>query len=90
MDTAAATARFAAFADGTPIVLRDVEDLHELDQDTALADRLPVAAPGAHPRARDAAAVAAAVGLARMLAQPGRAALMAHDLGGRSAFLAAR
>lgn len=86
----ARTARFIASADGTPVVLRDVEDLHDADQDSVLADRLPLAAPGAHPRARDAAAVAAAAGIARMLAQPGRAALMAHDLGRRSAVLATR
>ena len=89
MNTADATARVIACADGAPVVLRDVEDLHDADQDSALADRLPVAVPRTHPRARDAAAVAAATGLARMLAQPGRAALMAHDLGRRGAFLAA-
>lgn len=89
MNPAAATARFIAFADGSPIALRDVEDLHDADQDAALADRLPVVAAGSHPRARDAAVVAAAAGLARMVTQPGRAALMAHDLGRRSAFLAA-
>jgi hypothetical protein len=89
METASVpNARFIAFADGTPVVLREVEDLHDADQDDVLADRLPVAVPRTHPRARDAAAVAAAAGLARMLAQPARAALLAHDLGSRGAFLA--
>jgi hypothetical protein len=88
METAfAPTARFVAYADGTPVVLRDVEDLHDADLDDLLADRL--ADTTIHPSALDAAAVAAATGLARLLAQPGRAALMAHDLGRRGAFLAA-
>ena len=89
METAfAPTARFVAYADGKPVVLRDVEDLHDADLDDLLADG--VADTTIHPSALDAAAVAAATGLARMLAQPGRAALMAHDLGSRGAFLAAR
>ncbi|MGZ4540806.1 MAG: hypothetical protein ACXVX8_17905 [Blastococcus sp.] len=88
METAfAPTARFVAYADGTPVVLRDVEDLHDADLDDLLADRL--ADTAVHPSAIDAAVVAAAAGVARMVAQPGRAALMAHDLGSRGAFLAA-
>jgi len=82
METAfAPTARFVAYADGTPVVLRDVEDLHDADLDDLLADRLADAT--IHPSALDAAAVAAATGLARMLAKPGRAALMAHDVAAR-------
>lgn len=83
-----ATARFIASADGSPVVLRDIEDLSDADQDRVLADGLSDAEPTTHPRAVDAAAVAAAAGLARMLARPGRAALMAHDLGRRGAYLA--
>jgi hypothetical protein len=91
METATALpARFVAYADAAPMILSDVEDLHDADLDRALADRLAEAPLASGPRAVDAAAVAAATGLARLLAQPGHAALMAHDLRSRSAFLATR
>jgi len=86
-------ARFIAFADAAPVLLTDVEDLHDGDLDGLLRDRLPQdrrAALRPAPRAVEAAAVAAAAGLARMVVQPGRAALMAHDLRGRSAYLGGR
>lgn len=75
------SARFVAFEHSTvvdlaPIVLRDVEDLHDADFDLVLADRLA--------DAYDAADVATA--LARLLGAP--AALDAHDLGARAAQLA--
>jgi len=79
------TARFVAFQDGAPIdaaalpvFLRDVEDLHDADLDLVLADRLA--------DAYTAADIAQA--LARLVGQPGPAALTAHDLGERSARLA--
>jgi hypothetical protein len=87
METAAPTARFAASADAAPVVLRDVDDLHDADLDDLLAERLPAARRSADRRALDAAAVAAATGLAQLVAQPGRAALMAHDLRSRAALL---
>lgn len=77
MNPAAATARFIAFADGTPIVLRDVEDLHDADLDLVLADKLA--------DAYDAADIATS--LARLLGQA-PAALSAHDLGEQAADLA--
>ncbi len=92
-NTLARNARFVAFADAAPVVLTDVEDLHDGDLDGVLRDRLPQDRRSAlrpAPRAVDAAAVAAAAGLARLVAQPGRAALLAHDLGMRSAYLGGR
>ena len=76
------TARFVAFPDSAPVVLgpvvlRDVEDLHDADLDLVLADRLA--------DAYDAADVATA--LARLL-DGAPAALTAHDLGDRAARLA--
>jgi hypothetical protein len=91
--TLATNARFIAFADAAPVVLTDVEDLHDGDLDGLLRDRLPRERRTAlrpAPRAVDAAAVAAAAGLARLVVQPGRAALLAHDLGQRSAYLGGR
>lgn len=92
--TLAPSARFIAFADGgAPILLTDVEDLHDCDLDGVLRDRVPVERRSAlrpAPRAVDAAAVAAAAGLAELVVQPGRAALLAHDLGMRSAYLGGR
>jgi hypothetical protein len=70
--------RFVAFVDTAPVELRDIEDLHDVDLDGVLADRL---ADGYAP-ARSASA------LARLVGDPGRAALLAHDLGGRAARLA--
>ncbi len=79
METAfAPAARFVAFADSAPILVTDVEDLHDADQDAFLGDRL---AEGARP-------VHAAGALARLVGQPGRAALLAHELSNRAAFLA--
>jgi hypothetical protein len=92
-NTLASHARFIAFADAAPILLTDVEDLHDRDLDGLLRDRLPQDRRSAlrpAPRAVDAAAVAAAAGLARMVVQPGRSALLAHDLGMRSAYLGGR
>jgi hypothetical protein len=76
------TARFVAFPDAAPVVLapvilRDVEDLHDADLDLVLADRLA--------DAYDAADVALA--LARLLGEA-PAALTAHDLDDRAAELA--
>jgi hypothetical protein len=77
MTTAAATtARFVAFAQSAPVVLCDVEDLHDADLDLVLADKLA--------DAYDAADMATA--LAQLLGEP--AALDAHDLGARAAKLA--
>jgi hypothetical protein len=55
-----------------------VEDLHDADLDLVLADRLADAY----------AAADVAVALARLVGQPGPAALTAHDLGEDSAQLA--
>ena len=91
--TLANNARFIAFADAAPVLLTDVEDLHDGDLDGLLRDRLPQDRRSAlrpAPRSVDAAAVAAAAGLAQMVVQPGRAALLAHDLGRRSAYLGGR
>jgi hypothetical protein len=90
--TFARNARFIAFADAAPVLLTDIEDLHDGDLDGILRDRLPQdrrSALRTAPRAVDAATVAAA-GLVRLVGQPGRAALLAHDLGMRSAYLAGR
>ncbi|MCW2740279.1 MAG: hypothetical protein JWR45_701 [Blastococcus sp.] len=74
METAfAPAARFVAFADSAPVLLTDFEDLHEADQDAALGDRL---AEGYGPAAA-----------ARLVGHPGRAALLAHELGTRAALL---
>ena len=73
-----ATARFVAFAHSAPILVTDVDDLHEADQDAVLGDRLADAqGPVAH-----AGAVAYLVG------QPGRAALLAHELSTRASRMA--
>lgn len=82
METATAPAtrvkaRFAAFAHAAPILLTDVEDLHDVDQDAVLRDRLAdTQSPAAYARE-----------VTRLLAQPGRAALLAHELSNRAAFL---
>ena len=79
METAfAPTARFVAFVDTAPVELRDIEDLHPADLDGVLADRL---ADGYAP-------ARSATSLARLVGDPGRAALLAHDLGSRAARLA--
>ena len=70
----AATARFVAYVDSAPVELRDIEDLHDADLDAVLADRLSDAYRPA---------VSATV-LARQVGDPGRAALLAHDLGSRA------
>jgi hypothetical protein len=75
---AATTVRFVAFAHSAPVVLRDVEDLHDADLDLVLADELA--------DAYDAADMALA--LARLLGAPAPAALDAHDLDPRAARLA--
>jgi hypothetical protein len=81
METAfAPAARFVAFPDSAPILLTDIEDLHEADQDAVLGDRL---AEGYGPAA-DAGA------LAHLVGQPGRAARLAHELSTRAALLAVR
>jgi hypothetical protein len=82
-DGSASSARFVAFEHSTiidlaPVVLRDVEDLHDADQDLVLADRLA--------DAYDAADLA--IALACLLGTPATAALEAHDLGVRAAQLA--
>ena len=79
----ATTARFVGFAhsaivDLTPVVLCDVEELHDADLDLVLADKLA--------DAYDAADVA--IALARLLGVPAPAALAAHDLGSEAAQLA--
>jgi hypothetical protein len=79
MTTAAAsTARSVAFAHTAPVVLSDIEDLHDADLDLVLADKLA--------DAYDAADMAMA--LARLLGEPAPAALDAHDLDPRAARLA--
>ena len=75
---AATTARFVAFAHSAPVVLRDVEDLHDADLDLVLADELA----GAY------AAADVAIALARLLGEPAPAALDAHDLDARAVGLA--
>ena len=78
METAfAPAARFVAFADSAPVLLVDIEDLHDVDQDAVLADRLA--------DAYDPAAAAGA--LAQLVVQPGRAALLAHELSMQAALL---
>jgi hypothetical protein len=79
----ATTARFVGFADSAiidlgPVVLRDIEDLHDADLDLVLADKLA--------DAYDAADMA--IALARLLGAPAPAALDAHDLDARAARLA--
>jgi len=81
-DGVAGTARFVAFPDAapvlmTPVVVRDVDDLHDADFDLALADELA--------DAYNAADVANA--LARLLGET-PAALTTHDFGDRAARLA--
>ena len=71
----ARTARFVAFPDAAPmllapVVLHDVEDLHDADLDLVLADKLA--------DAYDAADMA--IALARLLGET-PAALTAHDFG---------
>lgn len=73
----AQSARFVAFEHSAPVVLRDVEDLHDADLDLVLADRLA--------DAYDATDVA--IALARLLGEA-PAALTAHDLGAGAAGLA--
>ena len=78
METAVALpARFLAYADAAPLVLRDVEDLHDADLDLVLADRL----------ADDLGAVTSASALAELVLRPG-SALLVHDLDASSARLA--
>jgi hypothetical protein len=74
----ATTARFVAFAHSAPVVLRDVDDLHDADLNLVLADKLA--------DAYDAADMA--IALARLLGAPAPAALDAHDLDPRAARLA--
>ena len=82
-DGSAPSARFVAVEHSTiidlaPVVLWDVDDLHDADHDLVLADRLA--------DAYDAADMA--IALARLLGAPATAALEAHDLGARAAELA--
>jgi hypothetical protein len=77
------TARFVAFPDAgpvllAPVVLHEIDDLHDADLDLVLADKLA--------DAYDAADVANA--LAALLGETS-AALTAHDLGAGAARLAA-
>jgi hypothetical protein len=77
-DGPAPSARSAGVENSAPIVLRDVEDLHDADLDLVLADKLA--------DAYDAADMA--IALARLLGEPAPAALAAHDLGTEAAKLA--
>ena len=78
METAVALpARFVAYPDAAPIVLRDVEDLHDADLDLVLADRL----------ADSMGATDVASALAELVLLPG-SALLVHDLAASSALLA--
>ena len=69
--------RFVAYPDAAPIVLRDIEDLHDADLDLVLADRL----------ADSLGATNAASALAELVLRPG-SAMLVHDLGASSALLA--
>jgi hypothetical protein len=73
-------ARFVALPDAAPVLMRDVEDLHDADLDRMLAEELSDAS----------GAVAAAQALARLVTRPGPAAVTAHDLGEGAARLALR
>ena len=64
--------------DRRPYALRDVEDLHAADLDEVLADRL--AETYRHPTSSAAA-------VAQLVRGPGRAALLAHELGSRASML---
>jgi hypothetical protein len=80
-DGLARTARFVAFPDAAPVllapvVMHDVDDLHDADLDLVLGDALA--------DAYDAADMANA--LARLLGET-PAALTAHDFGDRAARL---
>ncbi len=78
METAVALpARFVAYPDAAPIVLRDVEDLHDADLDLVLADRL----------ADSMGATDVASALAELVLRPG-SAILVHDLRASSALLA--
>ena len=82
-DGSVPSARFVAFehsvvVDLAPIVLWDVEDLHDADLDLVLGDRIA--------DAYNAADVANA--LARLLGAPATTALEAHGLAVRAAELA--
>ena len=78
METALALpALFVAYPDAAPVVLRDIEDLHDADLDLVLADRL----------AERLGATNTASALAELVLVPG-SALMVHDLGASSALLA--
>ncbi len=80
MKTAVALpARFVAYQDAAPLVLLDVEDLHDADLDLVLADRL----------ADGLGATTAAAALAELVLRPG-SALLVHDLDATSALLAVR
>ncbi len=78
METAVALpARFVAHPGAAPLVLWDVEDLHDADLDLVLADRL----------ADGLGAVATASALAELVLRPG-SAMLVHDLDASSALLA--
>jgi len=78
METAVALpARFVAYPDAAPMVLRDVEDLHDADLDLVLADRL----------ADSMGATDVASALAELVLHPG-SAMLVHDLAASSALLA--
>jgi hypothetical protein len=80
METAVALpARFVAYPDAAPLVLRDVEDLHDADLDLVLADRL----------ADSLGAATTASALAELVLRPG-SAMLVHDLDASSALLAVR
>ncbi|UOY02072.1 hypothetical protein [Blastococcus sp. PRF04-17] len=66
-------ARFVAFPDAAPVVLRDVEDLHDADLDALLADALDP--------------VGTASSLAQLVVRPG-SALVVHDFAASAGLLA--
>ena len=77
METAEASTTRGSRNSGT-YALRDIEDLHDADLDAVLAERL---AETYRLPTSSAAAVA------RLVRQPGRAALLAHELSTRASML---
>lgn len=57
----------------TPVLLRDVDDLHDADLEGVLADQMPFGVSAAQ-------AGETAAALAALIAGTGRAGLLAHDL----------
>jgi hypothetical protein len=77
METTSTTTARAAGQVAVPFLLRDVEDLHDADQDGVLTDRLLDAE----------VAAASADGLVELVGRSDQAAF-AHSLGGRALLLA--